>query len=78
MESRFIAAYLLPLSTCMICNFLTTWVYRPDLPGMGLMGGTRLLSWLYFRGYRGKMDGSVKGLFTLRGKMNIAQNCGAL
>ena len=35
--------------------------------GMGLMGGMLLLAWLYFRGYRGKMDSSVKGVLLMAG-----------
>ncbi len=54
--------------------FLTTWVYRPDLPGMGIgyMGGILLLAWLCFRGEGGKMDGSVKRVLLLSGILTAA------
>ena len=53
--------------------FMTTWTYRPDLPGMGmgLLGGIFLLAWLCFRGYQGKMDNSIKGLLVLAGVLAI-------
>lgn len=57
----------------MIRHFLTIWAYRPDLPGMGmgLIGGMLLLAWLYFRGYRGKMDSSVKGVLLMAGGLAV-------
>ena len=57
-----------------IGQFLTTWTYRPDMPGMGmgLMGGMLLLVWLYIRGYHGKMDNSIKGILVMAGGLTIA------
>lgn len=53
---------------------MTTWTYRPDLPGigMGLMGGLLLMAWLYWRGYQGRMNHSVKGLLILAGALTGA------
>ncbi len=53
--------------------FLTTWVYRPDMPGMGagLMGGMLLTAWLYWRGYQGKMDKAIKGILLMAGALAV-------
>ena len=53
--------------------FLTTWVYRPDMPGMGagLMGGMLLTAWLYWRGYQGKMDKPIKGILLMAGALAV-------
>lgn len=57
----------------MIRNFLTTWAYCPELPGMGmgLMGGIFLLAWLSFRGHLGKMDRPVKGALLAVGALSV-------
>lgn len=56
----------------MIRHFLTTWVYSPDLPGvgMGLMGGLLLLAWFCFRGW-GRMDRTVKGILLMAGGLAV-------
>lgn len=68
----------LPLDSIMrngytIGTFLTSWVYRPDMPGlgMGLMGGLLLAAWLYWRGCPGRMGRSVKGLLFMAGILAV-------
>lgn len=64
----------LPLGSIMgggytIGLFMTSWAYRPELPGlgMGLAGALLLLAWLYWDGKGVKMDKSVKGLLVAVG-----------
>lgn len=54
--------------------FMTSWAYRPDMPGlgMGLAGALFLLIWLYWSGSNGKMEKSIKGLLAATGVLTLA------
>lgn len=53
--------------------FLTTWVYRPDVPGMGIgyMAILLLLVWLYWNGYAAQMHKSAMGLLIAAGILTV-------